>query len=478
MIYEETYQYLLTGVSSTEFDACLYALLKTDWDGHVRVSLNQIADGIGTTKKYMREMMRKFTSRAKNRYVFVPVRTTEGEAYRFNLGKTGNLEFNENTDRYCKKYNFFYSDSFRSLPINAKRLILMGAFRMSTSKSEQVYIPIEHIVPNIRNKSILPFTKKRLIAAINEINSSQMNKEVSISLASNVFTREELVLITFKEGTLQEFKNNHTERMLLRKKLYENGYQSYLNDEFCIEIEKVGKYIYSSLLRIEKINAKKQGVVSDARNEMTQLARFIYNSAIEKLGHALNTKKDELTEPKMVSAYFSSIIYELVLEEMTKYAHQAESVKSLLENDNLHKEIFIKETKRKVDFGEVYSIISPIREKYNFLTHIAIVLENWCEEWIMSRVNTINKDIVSVINNPDDNVIKDKRGWTTSEDGEKQRSQLKKTILEKLSDLSFWLTNHGNAAVEKQSRGKLLHQMQNSISAYFAIQADKTKYAF
>ncbi|WP_066297413.1 hypothetical protein [Bacillus sp. FJAT-29937] len=475
MIYEETYRYLLTNVSSTEFDVCLYSLLNTDWDGHVRVSMNEIAERIGTTKKYMKEMMRKFTSKAKGRFVFVPERAIDGDVYRFNLGKTGNLDFNENTDRYCKKYNFFYTEEFRQLPINAKRLVLMGAFRMSTSKSELISIPVDTIVPNTKNKSILPFTKQRLSAAIEEINSSKLNQVVNVSLASNVFTREELVILTFKPGTLHNFKNNHTERFMLRKKLFEAGYQSFLPDAFCIEIEKVGKFIYNSLLRIEKENAKKQGVISNAKNEMLQLARFIYNAAIVKLAHALNSKKEELSEPKQVSAYFSSIVYELALEEMTKYSHQAESVRSLLEMEHLHKDICSQEQEREVDYLEVRNFISPIREKYKFLSHIALVLENWCEEWVVARVNTLNEDIQAIAQDPDNEAVKEKRGWSAPLDGEEQRNNLKHSILEKLSTLSHWLSNNGNAAVEKKERGKLLTQMQESLVSYFAINSDNQK---
>lgn len=475
MIYEETYRYLLTNVSSTEFDACLYALLNTDWDGRVRVSINEIADRIGTTKKYMKEMIGKFTSVAKGRFVFVPEKTTEGKLYRFNLGKTGNLDFNDKTDRYCKKYNFFYTEGFRNLPINAKRLVLMGAFRMSTSKSEHVSIPVDQIVPNAKNKSILPFTKQRLVAAIDDINTSNLSNIVNVSLASNVFTREELVVLQFRPGTLNDYKNNHTERFLLRKKLFEAGYQSFLPDEFCIEIEKVGKFIYSSLIRIEKEKAKRQGVITNAQNEMIRLARFIYNSSIEKLAHSLNSKREELTEPKQVSAYLSSIVYEIALEEMTKIFHQAESVKTLIDMEDLHKRICSDELQRNVDYIEIHKYISPIHEKHKFLSRIAIVLENWCEEWVISRVNTLNDDIRTIVDDPENTEVKEKRGWAAPKDGEEQRNSLKRNILEKISQLTNWLANNGNAAIEINKRGTLLEQMQESLVSYFAISSDNTK---
>ncbi|MBU8772106.1 hypothetical protein [Cytobacillus oceanisediminis] len=475
MIYEETYRYLLTNVSSTELDACLYALLKMDWDGFVRASTTEIAEKIGTTKKYMNEIMKKFTSKVKGRFVFVPINTAEGAMYRFNIGKTGNMEFNQNTDRYCKKYNFFYTDSFRSLPINAKRLILMGAFRMSITKCEQVSIPVDSIVPNIKNKSILPFTKQRLIDAVNVINMSTLNEVVTVSIASNIFTRKEVIVLTFTKGTLDDYKSNYTERFLLRKKLYESGFQSFLSDEQCIEIEKVGKYIYTSLLRIEKENAKKHGGFSDANSTIVQLARFIYNNSIHKLALSLNSKFDQLSEPKQLSAYFSSIVYEIVLEEMAKYSHQAESVKSLLDNENLHKEICTNQLNRNVDYMEVYSIISPIKEKYKFLLHIARILENWCEEWVISRVTSLNNDINAVTVNPENKTIKKKRGWNSIEDGLNQRDSLRNLIFKRITKLNQWLIINGNAAVEVKERGHLLFQMKESLSSYFAITSNRIK---
>lgn len=62
MIYEETYQYLLRNVSSTEFDTCLYALLHSDWDGVIQSPLHMMARGVGTTEKYLRQIINKFTA--------------------------------------------------------------------------------------------------------------------------------------------------------------------------------------------------------------------------------------------------------------------------------------------------------------------------------------------------------------------------------------------------------------------------------
>ncbi|MCT4476095.1 hypothetical protein N0U24_02870 [Peribacillus frigoritolerans] len=62
MIYEETYQYLLRNVSSTEFDTCSYALLHSDWDGVIQSQLHMMARGVRTTEKYLRQIIHKFTA--------------------------------------------------------------------------------------------------------------------------------------------------------------------------------------------------------------------------------------------------------------------------------------------------------------------------------------------------------------------------------------------------------------------------------
>ncbi|MEJ9231818.1 hypothetical protein LAV79_20590 [Peribacillus butanolivorans] len=70
MIYEETYHYLLRNASFTVFDTCLYSLLHIDWEGVVQRSLHQMAQGIGTTKKYLYQTLKKLSNKQQ---VFIPV---------------------------------------------------------------------------------------------------------------------------------------------------------------------------------------------------------------------------------------------------------------------------------------------------------------------------------------------------------------------------------------------------------------------
>lgn len=479
MIYEETYQYLLHNVSSTEFDVVLYSLLNSDWDGVIQAPLFQIAENTGTTKKYLKQIIKKFTS-SKRRNVFIPLETEEGTKFSFNLGPTRNLGFNNKTDLYCKKYSFFYEDSFKQLSINAKRLLLMSAFRMSIFKNESVMFEYNEIVPNSLKEGNPFFTRARLLNAIEEIQTSGLRKWVNISFASNLFTHNEMIVFSFKEGTLNEFLTNNTERKLLRKKIFQAGFQEYLNDEFCIEIEKVGKYLYNSLLRIEKQNSKKQGVVIDSKDELLKLSRFIYNLSISKFAKSLNSNKQLLLEPKQASAYFSTIVYDEVLNEMVKYAHQADSIKKLVDNEYFHKEISKKALERDVDFFEVNQHIQPIKDKYKKVIHIHNTLSFWCEEWVKSRVTSVVEDLseTSSISVSEDEVklVNKKSRWTSPEAALEYLSTLKENVYQKFDELINQINTLGNKAIKKDIRTGLLKMQKDSLSSFFAIQTDRAKF--
>ncbi|NGY89191.1 hypothetical protein F6Y05_40165 [Bacillus megaterium] len=99
MIYRETYNFLLQNVSSREFDACLYSLLKIDWDGVIQATSQEVADAVGTKKKYLKHIVKKY-SKLLSRKVLVAFK----DKYILNIGKPKNLGFDKRTDRYCKLF--------------------------------------------------------------------------------------------------------------------------------------------------------------------------------------------------------------------------------------------------------------------------------------------------------------------------------------------------------------------------------------
>ena len=452
MIFKESYNYLLKSASSKEFDICLYSILRSDWDGIIQAPIDEIAKNAQTTKKYVREVFKKFVSPSKGRFVLSPVKNSEGNQYRLNIGKS-TVDFDPKTDTYSKKYKFFYTPEFRNLPINAKRLILMGAFRMSVSKEESVSIDINEVVPSTHNDATLPFTKGRLVEAISSINSSNLGV-VNVSLSTNVFTRKEEVSISFKKDTLDEYYENNTERFLLRKKLVQAGYKHYLPDEFCTELEKVGKYLFNSLTKQEKSLAREQGAISNAKDELRKLARFIYNTSIDKLANALNSKKDELNEPKKLSAYFSAITHSVATDELAKFAHQFDSINSLLSKDHIHSKAseMLHGTSR--GFAQVDKEVSPVREKLSFIGRLRDSLNNWCEDWVISRVNTITQN--------HEPAKTDETPSTTAE-------RLKTTVLSHLHSTMDNVKLFGNKAVQPNLKAHFLEKSKETLLSYFSI---------
>ncbi|PGK52501.1 hypothetical protein CN918_32470 [Priestia megaterium] len=385
MIYKDVLDFLLSQASSTEIDTILYALPRIDWDGFLRVSIEELAMAVGSTKKYMRSIMEKLSNPMKGKLVFTLVETSEGPLYRFNLGKPGYLKFDKNVDRYSKKYNFFYTEGFRNLSLNGKRLILMGAFRMSVAQDEIISIATNKIVPNVHNQVSLPFTQKRLEAAVNEINASEMSTYVCVSFGYHIVGREKSLTFIFKPGTLSQYKENMGEALFLQQTLYRAGYKRLLSSEHMAELLGTSKYLYEYALSAEKMQARLNKPVVGAKDELLKSVRHIYKLSVQKLAVQLHNPKVREFAPKALSAYFSDIIFDTVLNEAGACEHQAVSLKKLLDREQFHKDICDQQSNEPVGFIEVHNKLSPLRDKYALISRIAQVLKQWCVKWVKAR---------------------------------------------------------------------------------------------
>ncbi|WP_285767476.1 hypothetical protein [Peribacillus sp. SI8-4] len=452
MIYEETYRYLLRNVSSTEFDTCLYALLHSDWDGVIQSPLHRMARGVGTTEKYLKQIIKKFTaSQGVHQKVFVPVQQDGELLYKFNLGPAGILGFDRKIDRYCKKYRFFYSDAFKGLSIHGKRLLLMAAFRMSVSKSEEVLFDYSEIVPDGRSL----FTRKRLLGAIDAVHAA-LGHVVTIAFACQAFSKKEVLVFTFNEGTLKQYLENRAERTWLRKTIFNSGFLGDISDSVCMELERVGKYIYRSFLQ----EAASSGISADIQQELLTLARFVYSHSLKKFAYALPANKHLLLAPKQASAYLSKIIYNETLEQMAKYAHQAESIKSLLDRGPFHREISEKALGRRVNDREVTDHIEPILHKHRQADFIRRVLNDWSEKWLIARVKKVpeaGKVAAIADKQPASDYMTSIRNDTYSE-------------LDKLMAL---IRKYGSHAIAPAVRYAPLANKKKSLQAFFAIQKER-----
>ncbi|MGE7184170.1 hypothetical protein ACQKKK_09230 [Peribacillus sp. NPDC006672] len=452
MIYEETYQYLLRNVSSTEFDTCLYALLHSDWDGVIQSPLHMMACGVGTTEKYLRQIINKFTApQGPLQKVFVPVYQGEDILYKFNLGPASNLGFDWKTDRYCKKYRFFYSDAFKTLSIHGKRLLLMGAFRMSVLKSESVLFDYSEIVPD----SSSLFTRQRLLDAIDAVHDA-LGHLVTISFASRAFSKKEVLVFTFNEGVLGQYMENRAERTLLRRTVFNSGFLGHINDSVCRELERVGKYIFRSFLQ----EAANPSISNGVQQELLKLARFVYSHSLKKFGQALPANKQLLLAPKQASAYLSKIIYNETLEQMVKYAHQAESIKSLLDRVHFHRNISEKALGREVNDLELAEHIEPILHKYHQADFIRHVLNDWCESWLISRVKTVTEEFRA----------EGKKKSAQDGSAAEYMTRIRNDTYGQLDRLLTLTLKFGNHAVAPAIRNFSLTKKKETLQSYFAIQ--------
>ncbi|MGE7603561.1 hypothetical protein ACQKL5_13900 [Peribacillus sp. NPDC097675] len=457
MIYEETYHYLLKHVSSTEFDTCLYSLLHSDWDGVIQSPLHMMANGVGTSEKYMKQIVRNFTSpKGELPQIFVPVQQDGEMLYKFNLGPTSNLGFNRKTDRYCKKYCFFYRDAFKGLTISAKRLLLMGAYRMSVSKSEEVIFDYQEIVsePNPL------FTRQRLLESIEAIYRAGLFDLVNISFTCKTFSKKEAVVFTFKEGTLEDFRENRAERAGLRRTIFDSGFTGHISDGVCMELERVGKYVFRSFLK----DAKKADTPSETQKELLTLARFVYSQALKKFGKALQANKQLLTEPKQASAYLSTIVYNETLEQMAKYAHRAESIKSLLDREHFHKEISEKALGREVNYMEVSHHVEPIRLKFQQADFIHTILNGWCEDWLISRVKMVTEEVEA-----EGEISTTKKSHAQKRSALDYIISLRNDTYDQLDKLHALIGKFGNAAVAPSTQLYPFTKKKETIQSYFAI---------
>ena len=442
MIYEETYHYLLKHVSSTEFDTCLYSLLHSDWDGIIQSPLHTMASSLGTTEKYLKQMIKKFTSSTQDRpQIFVPIHQDNEILYKFNLGPTTNLGFNHKTARYCKKYRFFYSDAFKGLTISAKRLLLMGAYRMSISKSEEVMFDYREIVSDLNTL----FSRQRLLESMDAIYAAGLGDLVKITISSKIFSKKQMIMFTFNEGMLEDYRENRAERAGLRRTIFNMGFSRHINDSVCKELERVGKYIFRSFLK----DVHKSETPIDTQKEVLTLARFVYSQALKTFGKNLSANKQLLNKPKQASAYLSTIVYNETLEQMAKYAHQAESIKSLLEREHFHRDISERALGREVNYMEVEQHIEPIRLKFQQADFIHATLNSWCEEWLISRVKTVTEEV---------------------EGASEYLVTLRNDTYDQLDKLLVLIRKYGNAAVSPSNQPYSLTSKKETIQSYFAIQ--------
>lgn len=355
--------------SSKEFDIILNLIKEVNWNHEiVHLDYSELAKKSGTTKKYVKDVIARFTSIHKGKKILTSLNDRE-HTFKLLLGKSS-LFYNEG-DTYCKKYSFFYSDKFQSLSIYSKRILLSAAMLNSGTKQTRSYLSLDDFLTKPETSSGLIPNKKILFKTINEINET-FESSIQVSLVSSMSNKKEMIYIEFNENILGSVESNQVEKELLRRTLFEYGFFGHLSNEHCIELEKTAKYIFNSFLKLAKNEQSSSNPSIGLVDSTLELARNIYNESTKKLAHALSDNLENFENPKELSAYFSAVVFSTVADEMAKRNHQFESILHLYQNTYLSKD--------STEDNE-------ITEKLTRSQTITTILKNWCESWVISRAD-------------------------------------------------------------------------------------------
>lgn len=348
----------MTKTSSKEFDILLNMLNHRDWGSILRTDEYTLAKESGTTVKYVREVLHKFKNEYRNKKVLSEV-YADGAKYELTLGKS-NL-FYSKKDKYCKKYAFMYDNNFMELSIYAKRILLAAAFNFSTTNQNTTYLKVSDFIYRTELSSGLIPSRTTLDQTIQTMNEVY-NGVIIVSRGTTLLTKEEVLYVQVQPSLLTESKENRTEREYVRKTLFEAGYSTYLEDEYCLELEKVGKYIFNSLSRT------KETAEGDTTKEVLQLGREVYRRSLQKLAGKVSSFTENNKNPKEIAAYFSSIVFTEMVDEMAKHEYHCESIKTLFN--------------QTIQNYDVTELNNAIGSKETVLG----IIKNWCENWVTARI--------------------------------------------------------------------------------------------
>jgi len=361
MIYRDVYNFLVNKASSKEIDIVLNMIRHTDWDNNLRVSVKTLAKDADTTERYVRERIKKFLTIHKGKRILSYNNVSEEFPYKLLIGKSSIFYMG---DLYVKKYKFLYSDKFMSLGIYEKRIILMSLMKMAENKQNRSFIRLDEVVYRNEFQAGLIPTKKELVHSAKKIERT-FNGYIRIGYVGNIYEKKEMLDVQVDDVLFEGVLENNTERYLLRKEMFKSGYGEFLGEEDCIELEKVGKYVYNSLIKFSRD-------VKEVRDDLLYIARKVYTDAIGRLAGVIGKIKREEVEQGEMSAYFSSIVFSLITEELAKYDNECKTREWVMG-----------------ECGTGDGIIEGLNKSKNILN----VLKTWSEDWVRTRFKegSVNK---------------------------------------------------------------------------------------
>lgn len=360
MIYKDIHQFLLTKASAKEIDIMLELVNNIGWDEKVRVDEYDIATRAGTTVRYVRDVLKRFTSIFKGKRILK--RTGERE-YRVLKGKS--VVLHRKSDTYCKQFTFLHEKEFKGMSVYGKRIILKAAYRFSLTGQREAYLAVDSFIYRNNLSSGLIPSRTELNKVVQEMNGA-FKGQVCVSVVSSLQDKKEYIYVKTNDTYLNEVRSNRTERDYIRKELFSAGYVGYLDDDFSKELEKVGKYIFNTL-----VDRESGGYKGDFTRDMMELSREIYKKSIKRLAGVLHGLLESGQSCKAVSAYFSRVVYSVMLEELVKVKNKIQGkwdVIRIIQRDRSGEEVE-----------------QEIQTRVHDLEEIITILEEWGYNWVRSR---------------------------------------------------------------------------------------------
>lgn len=139
-----------------------------------------------------------------------------------------------------------------------------------------------------------------------------------------------------------------------------------------------------------------------------------------------------------------------------------------MEREHLHRGISEGSLARNVDYIEVNEHIDMIRVKHDKAFKIHRTLSIWCEDWVISRVNSV---IVGTEDTDQKSIRGKQRILKKDQSISDYLNTLKKHTYEQLEKHSTMYQNVNN----NESVLDVLKQKKEAIRSYFAIQKDHMK---
>lgn len=361
----------LSEMNATQINLNLYFSLHIDWNRQVRGNIQEWAAAIQSDVRWVQKVIRKgIASGHYTRHAQDP------DSLIFNL-TTSAVDFNKFTTKYCKHYEFLYSDAFRSLPVNAMRIVLIAAYETSIQSNNKNKPANTVRIHKDELLSLLPVDEVKFRHALKELSkATELPLQFEEIKQKDTKGKEHTYIeFTITENQIAQVLENHTEKSLLQWSIFQQQMDRAVTDRHYEAILSVAKYLFNVL-----------------GTSYRDLARQIYQESLEAL--LTQVKTMDKMEPDQLSAYYRGIVLNflqeplqhLMVETATRLAEKESIANTLI---TTHQHLCEKHVDVNNWIGYEYNLfnkteIPQLREQFAFLQECT---KKWMKAKLQSELN-------------------------------------------------------------------------------------------